>query len=467
MSHQKPSSIRKTFYALFSAILLLGLALVLTPASAAPSAIIVVNTTDDEYNTDPAECSLREAIQAANTNAAFGGCSAGSGADTITLPAGTYLLTIPGAGTGNASGDLDLTGITIDGAGASTTIIDGNQLDRVIEVLSGYTATLNDVTITNGKGPNGTYQDCGGGGVHNSGTLTLQNSVVSNNTPGYITGASYTDDGCFGGGVYSDGTLTIENTTIRDNSAGDANGSLFGGYGGGVYIESGTAAIQDSTISGNLTGDGSPDGYGGGVFNQGTLTIENSTLSGNNSGDGSGGGTYNSSGGTLTLIHSTITGNTANDSGGGIKGGAVRSTSRTPSLLATMALLILGMIVQVRLHHRATIWWVREPAVPSVGRVTRPPVIPDSAPCKITAGQPKLMPCWTTARPWMLFPTGSMAAVLPTLPTNAARHAPITLAEAAMLEPMRARLRSLCSARQGIPSPTAALTISATSTRAR
>ena len=70
-----------------------------------------------------ASCSLREAIQAANTDAAFGGCSAGGGDDTITLPAGTYTLTLLGANDDlNQSGDLDIrTNITINGAGAAST----------------------------------------------------------------------------------------------------------------------------------------------------------------------------------------------------------------------------------------------------------------------------------------------------------------------------------------------------------
>ena len=55
----------------------------------AHAASIVVNDTNDELNTD-GSCSLREAIEAANTDTAVDGCAAGNGADVITLPAGTY-----------------------------------------------------------------------------------------------------------------------------------------------------------------------------------------------------------------------------------------------------------------------------------------------------------------------------------------------------------------------------------------
>ena len=99
----------------------------------AQAAGITVNTTTDELTTN-GNCSLREAIQAANTDAAVDVCAAGSGADTITLPAGTYTLTLTGAGEdANATGDLDITDtLTLEGADMATTIIDANSLDRAL-----------------------------------------------------------------------------------------------------------------------------------------------------------------------------------------------------------------------------------------------------------------------------------------------------------------------------------------------
>ena len=165
-----------------------------------PDAAITVNTTMDEYNTNPSNCSLREAIQAANKDIAFGGCTTGSGDDVITLPAGTYPLTIPGTGGGlNADGDLVIgTNITINGAGQTTTIIDGNQLDRILDIQSG-TVVLNDLTITNGHAPDGEDGEPGstpgddgsdgtdgqnGGGIRNAGDLTLNKVTISNNQAG-------------------------------------------------------------------------------------------------------------------------------------------------------------------------------------------------------------------------------------------------------------------------------------------
>ena len=83
---------------------------------AAHAAVVTVNTTDDELNSD-GDCSLREAIIAANTDTAVDACPTGSGADTINLPAGRYTLTVLGAGeNAAATGDLDIAGILLSAA---------------------------------------------------------------------------------------------------------------------------------------------------------------------------------------------------------------------------------------------------------------------------------------------------------------------------------------------------------------
>ena len=59
------------------------------------AATINVNTTNDEFNTD-GDCSLREAIESANQDKAYSGCTAGSGVnDQVIVPAGIYMLTLP------------------------------------------------------------------------------------------------------------------------------------------------------------------------------------------------------------------------------------------------------------------------------------------------------------------------------------------------------------------------------------
>ena len=157
--------------------LLITVALVLSPSLAA-GATFVVNSTLDAVDAVPADgvcataggvCTLRAAVQEAN---------ALSGAHVIMLPAGTYPLTIPGAGEFDAvTGDLNVTTtLTIFGAGAATTIIDANGLDRVFHAqASGTGLTLVDLTVQNGNPGNGH-----GGGIYVSGVnLTLARVVVT------------------------------------------------------------------------------------------------------------------------------------------------------------------------------------------------------------------------------------------------------------------------------------------------
>jgi CSLREA domain-containing protein len=98
-----------------------------TPAVAAPTAsLTVTKLTDSADGVCDNDCSLREAIIAANDNA---------GADVISLAvAGTYELTIPGANEGaGATGDLDIRDdLTIVGQGPGATIIDANGIDLVL-----------------------------------------------------------------------------------------------------------------------------------------------------------------------------------------------------------------------------------------------------------------------------------------------------------------------------------------------
>ena len=109
------------------------------------------------------------AIQAANAK---------PHADTIILPAGTFTMTIPPTGNDDAStGDLDINGsVTIKGARAGLTIIDGNHLDRVFTIVRGAVA-ISDITIENGLALSG----AGGGVFNGGGNVTLTNVDVEHN----------------------------------------------------------------------------------------------------------------------------------------------------------------------------------------------------------------------------------------------------------------------------------------------
>jgi len=194
--------------------------------------------------------------------------------------------------------------LTITGAGASTTIIDGGGVNTVITIPN----TTSHVAVSNLTIQNGSANI--GAGIFNAGTMSINSTTISAN-------AVHLGSSPRGGGVENGGTLTISNSTLTGNTAV----GLESGAGGGID-NGGTLTISNSTLTGNTASGGdrlhSGYGYGGGINNGGTLTISNSTLTGNTatgSGNGYGGGIKN--GGTLRISNSTLSGNAA-PTGGGI-----------------------------------------------------------------------------------------------------------------------------------------------------
>jgi CSLREA domain-containing protein len=256
--------------------------------SPAYAASLTVNSLADTVAVD-GNCTLREAIQNANNDAATNAdCPAGSGADTITF-------SVSGTITLDSSLPMitDAAGLTVDGASQAVTI-SGDNASKIIYIQINKTLILNNLTITNGT------SDTFGGGISNYGALAITNSTVSGNNA---------DLG--GGGIYTTGALTITNSTISNNSAlGSHNG-------GGVYIDNGSVTISNSTFSGNSASGG----MGGGIFYvsaSGDLIITNSTFTNNSASLGSGGGIYHM-GDMLSITNSTFSGNSANyGNGGGI-----------------------------------------------------------------------------------------------------------------------------------------------------
>jgi CSLREA domain-containing protein len=334
----------KVFRLTMVATLLAGLALTTTPAKAVD---FTLTTNWDAFPGDGL-CSLREAIIAANTDTAVDACPAGSGTDTIIMPAGGYILTVAGINEYAAlTGDLNITeDLIIVGAGSASTWISANLIDRVFHVIGTATVEISGVAITLGEAnrgggilnygtltlidvsftENNAFGGVGigntrGGGLYNSGTATLTNTAFDGNTAtdgggGFynsniatVTSSTFTDNSAaLGGGIYNSGggTMTVTNSTITGNTVSND--------GGGIVNEH-TLTLVDSTISDNIASVA-----GGGIFNVSfasvsTLTVTNSTMSGNvTSGDG--GGIYNSEAATFT--NSTISGNSADSDGGGI-----------------------------------------------------------------------------------------------------------------------------------------------------
>jgi CSLREA domain-containing protein/uncharacterized repeat protein (TIGR01451 family) len=348
---------------IISIVILLGGFLVQMPGTTADTAIegiISVNTTADESGTGAA-CSLREAITAANNDSTFGGCPAGSGVDTINLPEGTYTLTQTNAGglneDANATGDLDiLASLTIEGTGSALTFIQAgtnntNGIDKVFGVNpfcnTGISVDIQDVTIRYGYNTQaydvsddsdfgftgGGLDWCSGAGT---GTFTLRNAVVSDNT----------NQNGWGGGVnvdsYADytGAVTFDHVSFESNRTLNPDYSTDGG-GLNVYCSKCNVVIDHSTFNGNTSANN-----GGGINYRpgygGSLAIHASTFDVNTAG-GYGGGIDLSSGNagvTITIDQNTkVTNNSAGEYGGGINISGT-ATNTTPYELSN--LLIRG-----------------------------------------------------------------------------------------------------------------------------
>jgi CSLREA domain-containing protein len=252
----------------------------LVPASAG-AVSIGVDTTADQFDQDPALCSLREAIWAANNDSTTmaDGCVAGSGADRINLPAGTYALTRPGLENLDASGDLDiLAALTIAHGGLQPAIVDGGGIDRVIQIGGTEPVQLSGLTI---RGGSVTGQE-GGGVKHGvdgstSAPLTISDSTITGNHSASHAG---------GLASYVDADLLLTNVTISGNSA-DATG-------GGIDVShspSFTTALENVTVTGNTADADATGGTGGGGFNidAGKVTLHNSIVAANAVSDGASG----------------------------------------------------------------------------------------------------------------------------------------------------------------------------------
>ncbi|MFZ1640435.1 MAG: Calx-beta domain-containing protein [Candidatus Contendobacter sp.] len=287
------------------------------------AATLTVNKVADtnDGSCDVADCSLREAVAAANP----------LGGDTI-----DFAPSLNGGPPIVLGSVITLAkSLTIQGPGASLLAISGGGAQQIFDINSGVTVTLDGLTLQDGYAPNG------GGAIHSQGTLTVSRSTLVGNRAEDLSHGSYANGGAiyneggmltvtdstlsgntspFGsaGAIGNTGTATLRNSTVSDNTA-------WGG-GGGIWNWN-TMDITGSTLSSNTASEG------GGIENTGTLTVTDSTLLGNSSGCGGGIGTGNS----LTVINSALINNTALSSGcggGGIQtfpGGTVIVTNSTLS----------------------------------------------------------------------------------------------------------------------------------------
>ena len=294
--------------------------------------------------------SLRDDVQMSNTT---------PGANTIMFAPGlTGTITL-------TSGQLTVSNdLTINGPGAASLTISGNNNGRIFQVDMGVVASISGLRLTAGAAPAGTRgadampstripgqpggPGGGGGALYNLGSLTLSGDAIVGNYAGAggAGGNGYLltlpggagGPGGSGGGIYSSGPLSVSGCTISNNAAG-AGGPGYqtrggtGGSGAGIYT-SGPLSLSNCIISNNAAGRGGSGGYpsaggnGGGVDGSGRLSISGCTISDNSVGSnggqgngGTGGGIYSI--GSLTVINTNIERNGAGSGPGGGVGGGV------------------------------------------------------------------------------------------------------------------------------------------------
>jgi CSLREA domain-containing protein len=272
--------------------LLVPLVLAAQLTSAAPAtATFNVESTLDEPDFNPGDgfcvstpsgtCTLRAAIMEANRVTTQD--------VTIMLPAGIYSITVPFSGSNSDdTGDFNLLPpnansplITIQGAGAATTILDGNGLDRLFTVHLNRQASLKDVTLRGGKVPGSV-----GGGLYivSGGSLTLTDVTLSGNQSD------------IGGGIYNAGALVVMRSSVSSNSAK---------YGAGIDSV-GPLTIMSSTLAYNTAITG-----GGALNVNAVVSINSSQFYGNSASTNDGGAIRIESPGSVTISGSQITANHA------------------------------------------------------------------------------------------------------------------------------------------------------------
>lgn len=214
--------------------------------------LTVTKTADTNDNACDADCSLREAIAAAN------GGDAIVFSPTVFSTPQTITLTL---------GELQIDkNLTITGTGARRLALSGNNASRIFSILLDAAENAPVVNISGFVIVNGLSAGGGGGAINNEGVLTLTNCWITENTAAL-----------FGGGIANDegGTLNLISSTVSNNTSN-------GNFSGGGIDNAGDLNVVNSTVSGNVSPvDGGGGFNGGGIWTSGATTISNSTIADN------------------------------------------------------------------------------------------------------------------------------------------------------------------------------------------
>ncbi len=264
--------------------LMLGLA---SPAVLAED-IRVSKTGDSDDGVCNADCSLREAIAYA---------AAQPGSHRIQLAEGRYVLDPGGAARAGADDGLVVSGeLTLVGAGAGKTLLDGGRHGRLFSVSEGARLHLEQLSLRNGRSATR------GGALLNEGETTLEHVELRDNQ---VYAIDPGPDHGWGGAIANYGWLDIRSSHLVDNQAFSETTDEV--RGGGLY-NAGQLRMRNSTLEHNNSSNGVDNGFGGGLYNQGLADIARSTLVRNSQGEGGLGAAILNTG-VLRLVNSTLSNN--------------------------------------------------------------------------------------------------------------------------------------------------------------
>ncbi len=252
----------------------------------------------------PGDCSLREAVLAANDTPE---------ADTIVLSNGTYQVLLNGSES-SLTGDLDVrSGMRIRGPAT----IDGQNQGRIFDIDDESHVLFEDLTLQNANSSLATNGTLNGGAVQvSSGSLTLRSVVLRDNATQAQGAGVYTIDGAI---------LRVEDSVFYNNVADN---------GAGIFV------TDDLTVRNTVFLDNRADLRGAAVYVQGTqsdATFREVSLIGNES-LGSGGGAVLFLGRDLRIDNLLATGNQCLDGFGGVL--TTTGTAHGKSVLITNALFL-------------------------------------------------------------------------------------------------------------------------------
>lgn len=248
-------------------------------------------------------CSLADAIEAANSDEAVGGCPAGDGADTIALSADVTLDEM-----------LPPVNSTVMFEGEGYTISGGFQFQ--IFVVETGDLKLSEVTLSNG------YAGWGGA-IRNEGVLHISNSVFTGNSADYLGGAVYSEGELqvrystfngnyagYGGAIQTSGVGLVDSVTFSNNVAEFGGGAINSGVVDTSIPDDPELVILNSTFSGNIAG------WGGAILAEGALSVSSSAFISNEADDG--GALYAWGHIDADISNATFARNRAADDGGAI-----------------------------------------------------------------------------------------------------------------------------------------------------